>query len=112
MRAGTLTLPTGAGDRVEHRAPLGEASCRDDAVPASLFDLARAWVRDHDLHPVAALQTSRRSTGCSMTTAEVLAEAADDVVTAQSLPRQRIGRRGHRRLWQRWRQRRDHQFVA
>jgi hypothetical protein len=71
-----LTPPTGAGARVEHRAPLGDACCRDDAVLASLFDLARDWVRDHDLHPVAALQTSRTESGLLDDNGGVLAEAA------------------------------------
>ena len=54
-----LKLPTGSGDRVEH----GRSAATDGRgmarVPVALADLARAWARDRDLRPVAALQTSR-----------------------------------------------------
>ena len=85
----------------------------DDAVPASLFDLAMAWVRDHDLHPVAALQTGRTEYGLLDDNGGVLAEAADDVVTAQSLP-PAAGQpaRPPAVVAAGGRQRRDHQFVA
>ena len=81
-----LKLPTGSGDRVEHGAPVGDLDAGNDTVPTQLVQLAKAWVRDHDLRPVAALQTSRTTYRLIDDDGGVLAEAADDVVTAQSFP--------------------------
>jgi CHAD domain-containing protein len=77
-----LKLPTGSGDRVEHGEPLDAGE--GNAAPTALVDLARAWVRDHELRPVAALQTSRTVYRLIGEGGSVLAEAADDMVTAQS----------------------------
>jgi CHAD domain-containing protein len=77
-----LELPSGSGDRVEFGEPLGPD---DEPVPASLVDLVRAWVRDHQLRPVAALRTSRTVQLLIGDSDAVLAEAADDVVTARAL---------------------------
>lgn len=75
-----LKLPSGSGDRTEHGEPLGDA----DAVPVSLLDLVRAQVRDHAVRPVATLST-RRTVHTLLGDADlVLAEAADDAVTAQA----------------------------
>jgi len=79
-----LKVPTGSGDRVEHGAPLEESVGGQDSVPPQLVGLARAWVRDHHLRPVAALQTSRTTYRLLDDDGAVLAEAADDGVTAQS----------------------------
>ena len=51
----TMKLPVGGG-REEHGEPLGED---DEPVPAALLDLVRAWVRDHEVRPVATLSTAR-----------------------------------------------------
>jgi CHAD domain-containing protein len=79
-----LKLPTGSGDRVEHGASLDQTAAGNDGVPMQLVGLAKAWVRDHDLRPVAALQTTRTTYRLLDDDGGVLAEAADDVVTAQA----------------------------
>src|SRR6186713_1572410 len=76
-----LKLPAGSGDRREYGEPLGDA---EDAVPATLLDLVRAHVRDHAVHPVATLSTRRTVHPLLDTEDSVLAEAADDVVSAQA----------------------------
>ena len=65
---------------MEHGEPLGEP---DGRPPAALVDLVQAWVRDRDLHPVATLSTRRTVHLLLGAPAQVLAEAADDVVTAR-----------------------------
>ncbi len=77
----TLKLPAGGGDRSECEEPLGDD---DEPIPDSLLDLARAWVRDHDLRPVATLRTRRTVHRLIGESGAVLAEACDDVVTAQT----------------------------
>ena len=76
-----LKLPTGTGNRVEHGEPLGDA---DAPVPGTLIDLVRAWVRDHELVPVANLSTRRTVHPLIAPSGAVRAEAADDVVDARS----------------------------
>ena len=61
-----------------------ETGAGNDGVPTPLVELAKAWVRDHDLRPVAALQTTRTTYRLLDDDGGVLAEAADDVVTAQA----------------------------
>ncbi|MET0864395.1 MAG: CYTH and CHAD domain-containing protein [Nakamurella sp.] len=78
-----LKLPTGSGDRVEHGVPLDQAA-GDADIPTALVGLVKAWVRGHDLLPVGALQTSRTVRRLIGRDGVQLAEAADDVVTAQS----------------------------
>src|SRR5664279_1649712 len=75
----TLKLPVGGGAREERGEPLGE----DEPVPASLLDLVRAWVHDHEVEPVASLSTMRTVHLLLGASGEVLAEGCDDVVTAQ-----------------------------
>jgi CHAD domain-containing protein len=73
-----LKLPADAGARTEIGAPLG----RRTTAPPELVDRIRVYVRDHELHPVAGIQ-SRRTVHALLGDADtVLAEAADDVVTA------------------------------
>jgi len=76
-----LKLPAGAGKRLERGEPLGDA---DAGVPTPLAELVRGWVRDHRLRPVATLSTSRTAYRLLGDNDAVLAEAADDVVTAQA----------------------------
>jgi len=79
-----LKVPNGSGDRVEHGEPLGES---DGRPPARLLDLVQVWVRDSDLKPVATISTRRLVHPLLAASGEVLAEAADDVVTAQAAAR-------------------------
>lgn len=73
-----LKLPAGDGARTEFGEPLGERT----SAPAELVDRIRVHVRDHELHPVAGIK-SRRTVHKLLGEADaVLAEAADDVVTA------------------------------
>ena len=86
-----LKVPGGPGRRMEHAEPLGE---RRRPAAGALLDLVQAWVRDRDLragrHPEHPADWCTR---CSAPTGEVLAEAADDVVTARGARRCRTARR-------------------
>ncbi len=66
---------------MEHAEPLGESG---GPPPAALIDLVQAWVRDRDLRPVATLSTRRLVYRLLSAAGQVLAEAADDVVTAEA----------------------------
>ena len=73
-----LKLPAEGGARTEFGEPLGSPT----AVPPELVDRIRVHVRDHPLHPVAGIK-SRRTVHKLLGAGDVvLAEAADDVVTA------------------------------
>lgn len=78
-----LKMPAGAssGDRLEHGVPLGDA---DEQVPDSLRLLVRAHARGRELRPVATLETERTAYRLIGDGGTVLAEAADDVVSAQA----------------------------
>jgi CHAD domain-containing protein len=73
-----LKVPAAAGARTEFGEPLEH----HETPPTALLDRVRAYVRDHELHPVARIE-SRRTVHKLLGDADaVLAEAADDVVTA------------------------------
>jgi CHAD domain-containing protein len=76
-----LKLPVAPGGRMEHAEPLGESGSQP---PAALIDLVQAWVRDRDLLPIATLSTRRMVHRLLSAGGQVLAEAADDVVTAEA----------------------------
>lgn len=73
-----LKLPAADGARTEFGEPLGDES----SAPASLVDRIRVFVRDHELHPVAGIKSRRTVYKVLGEDGAVLAEAADDVVTA------------------------------
>jgi CHAD domain-containing protein len=80
-----LKLPLGGQARREVRAPLAERAASDDdaeGVPEALSDAVRVLVRDRDLHPIATLRTRRLVHRLMGENAVVLAEVADDLVTA------------------------------
>ena len=82
-----LKLPASAGKgsggaRLEHGVPLGEG---DQGVPGSLAALVRPYVRGRELRPVATLDTDRTVYRVLGADGTVLAEAADDVVSAQAI---------------------------
>ncbi len=53
-------------------------------VPIELLDRVRAWVRDHDVHPMADIRT-RRSTHCLLSdTGRTLARVCEDSVTSSA----------------------------
>ncbi len=72
-----LKLPTGDG-RHEVQAPLGEA----EAVPELLRDAVQVLVREQALTPVATVRNRRTARRLLDTNGAVLAEVADDRVTA------------------------------
>ena len=76
-----LKVPGGTGRRMEHAVPIAEPA---EGPPGALADLVQAWVRDRALAPVATLSTRRLVHPLLGAAGEVLAEAADDVVTAQA----------------------------
>ncbi len=73
-----LKVPARTGARTEFGEPLE----RHEAPPAALVDRVRVYVRDHDLRPVARLQSRRTVHRLLGEQDVVLAEAADDVVRA------------------------------
>ena len=76
-----LKRPQGTA-RSERHEPLGEA---DGPVPEVLLDEVRALVRDHPVEPVATLRTRRVVHRLRNRDGAVLAELADDTVTAHSV---------------------------
>jgi inorganic triphosphatase YgiF len=76
-----LKLPVASGGRMEHAEPFVESGSQP---PAALIDLVQAWVRDRDLLPIATLSTRRMVHRLLAADGQVLAEAADDVVTAEA----------------------------
>src|SRR5690349_9233180 len=73
-----LKLPADGGARTEFGEPLGEST----SPPPPLVDRIRVHVRDHDLEPVARIESRRTVHELLGEAGAVLAEAADDVVTA------------------------------
>jgi CHAD domain-containing protein len=84
-----LKLPVSADERIELRAPIepaGEGSgagARRDDVPGELAAAVRARVRDEPLAPVVVLHTRRTVRRLRDRAGRVLAELADDAVTAR-----------------------------
>ncbi|TWD81167.1 CHAD domain-containing protein [Kribbella amoyensis] len=74
-----VKLPVSKGERLEIRHPLGRAVRN---VPIQVVRTVRVYVRDHDLVPVVALNTRRILHKLVDDDGEVLAELADDTVTA------------------------------
>ena len=73
-----LKVPAAAGARTEFGEPLD----RHETPPRALVDRVRVHVRDHELRPVARLRSHRTVHKLLGDANAVLAEAADDVVTA------------------------------
>jgi CHAD domain-containing protein len=76
-----LKLPAGPEARTEVRVPLGDAG---DEVPDELRDVVLAIVRDRPLTPVARIATHRTVDQLFSADGAVLAEFADDQVTARA----------------------------
>jgi CHAD domain-containing protein len=74
-----VKLPVGSGERLEIRHPLGRAVSK---VPIQVVQIVRVHVRDHELVPVVTLSTRRIVHRLLDADGEVLAEIADDEVTA------------------------------
>ena len=77
-----LKLPEGSGARREVHAPLGSA----DDVPDDLVARVAEVTGGAELAPIARLDTERTVVTLTGTGGRVLAEVADDVVTARRLP--------------------------
>ena len=80
-----LKLPAGAHTREEVRLPLGGASqgaSRGQRVPRELANLVKARSRDMPLAPVASVSTRRQAISLLDSSGQLLAEVADDHVTA------------------------------
>jgi len=77
-----LKLPEGSGARREVHAPLGSA----DDVPDDLVARVAEVTGSAELAPIAQLDTERTVVTLTGTGGRVLAEVADDVVTARRLP--------------------------
>src|SRR3984957_6841799 len=86
-----LKLPAGPDARTEVRAPLDTANDSEEdiqeEVPTQLVDLVLAIVRDRPLRPVARITTTRYVHELYGADNAVLAEFADDHVTAPSAAR-------------------------
>lgn len=78
-----LKLPAGAGARREVHAPLGPA---DREVPGELAARVADVTGGQPLAPIARLNTERTVVTLTGPDGRVLAEVADDVVTASRLP--------------------------
>ena len=74
-----LKLPVSSGQRLEVRQPLGRSPHK---VPIALVRAVRVHVRDRELAPVVTLHTKRVVRRLLDEDGEVLAELADDHVTA------------------------------
>ncbi|MEV0286261.1 MULTISPECIES: CYTH and CHAD domain-containing protein [unclassified Kribbella] len=74
-----VKLPVSSGERLEVRQPLGRSNAK---VPIALIRMVRVHVRDHELVPVVTLTTKRIVYKLLGEDGEVLAELADDRVTA------------------------------
>jgi len=77
-----LKLPSGKQGRTEVHEPIGD-SIHD--IPASLLALVRVQLRGGEVAPVARVVTHRTTLRLLGAQDEVLAEVADDRVTAESL---------------------------
>jgi len=77
-----LKLPAGSGARREVHAPLGSA----DDVPDDLVARVAEVTGGAELAPIARLDTERTVVTLTGAGGRVLAEVADDVVTARRLP--------------------------
>jgi CHAD domain-containing protein len=77
-----LKLPAGAQRRLELRRPPGRPA---DGVPEELIGLTRARTRAAELGPVARLTTRRKVHRLLDAEGTVLAEIADDGVTAETM---------------------------
>jgi CHAD domain-containing protein len=75
-----VKFPVSSGERLEVRHPLGEATTK---VPIAVVQTVRVHVRDHHLAPVVRLETRRIVHRLLDEQGEVLAEVADDNVTAR-----------------------------
>lgn len=80
-----LKLPVGKDSREELRLPLGSSGRRP---PAELVALTRVYTRGAALAPVAELDTHRRRWVLADADGQVLAELADDHVTAKTMGQQ------------------------
>lgn len=78
-----LKLPAGQDTRRELRAPLGEQG--DDTVPEELAAQVAAVTEGRPLTPIAQLDTERTVVTLTGPDGTVVAEIADDVVTARRL---------------------------
>ena len=78
-----LKLPTGEGARRELQAPLGDPG--DDTVPTRLAAQVAAVTQGQPLTPIAQLDTERTVVTLTDGDGVVVAEVADDVVTARRL---------------------------
>jgi CHAD domain-containing protein len=81
-----LKLPAGAHTREEIRLPLGSVTHRNSRgqrVPRELANLVRARSRGAVLAPVATVSTSRQAISLLDSAGQLLAEVADDHVTAR-----------------------------
>ena len=76
-----VKLPVSAGKRLEIQHPLGRAVRK---VPIQVVRAVRVHVRDNELVPVVTLKTRRIVHRLLDADGEVLAELADDHVTAES----------------------------
>lgn len=77
-----LKIERSRGERLEVRRPLGRSSAR---IPKALRDLIVVHGRDHELAPVARLQTRRVVHRLIGATGEAVAEIADDEVTSDTV---------------------------
>ncbi|MGI8329174.1 CHAD domain-containing protein [Actinomadura scrupuli] len=91
-----LKLPVGRGAKQEVHAPLFPGP---DTVPERLSDLVAAYTRGRELLPIAQLETRRTERALLAADGTVLAELADDNVTAQ-----RLGPRPDGSGWKTWRE--------
>jgi inorganic triphosphatase YgiF len=78
-----LKLPAGAGARLEVHAPLGTA---EREVPGELAARVAEVTGGHPLGPIATLGTERTVVILHGGDGRVVAEVADDLVTARRLP--------------------------
>src|ERR1700756_3286243 len=78
-----LKLPVSTGTRREVRAPLGAA---DSPVPEELASRVAEVTGGQPLAPIATLDTERTVVTLHGEDGNVLAEVADDLVTARRLP--------------------------
>jgi CHAD domain-containing protein len=74
-----VKFPVSSGERLEVHHPLGRST---RTVPIAVVRTVRVHVRDHDLAPVVRLNTRRIVHKLLDANGDVLAEVADDTVTA------------------------------
>jgi inorganic triphosphatase YgiF len=77
-----LKLPLRPGTRREVHLPLSEGT---DTVPAQMQDMVADLTGGNALHPIARLDTTRTVRRLTGSDGQVLAEVADDEVTARRL---------------------------